>query len=59
MIHSSINICNEIEFISKKYETLMESDSYYALNKNKDIIATLNVQFKGIKSLFNRYAIKK
>ena len=59
MIHSSINICNEIEYISKKYEMLMESDSYYALNKNKDIIAILNVHFKQIKALFNRYAIKK
>ena len=59
MIHSSINICNEIEFISKKYEMLLESDSYYNLNKNKDIIATLNVNFKQIKNLFNKYAIKK
>ena len=59
MIHSSINICNEIEFISKKYESLMESDSYYALNKNRDIIATLNVHFREIKDIFNRYAIKK
>ena len=37
----------------------MESDSYYALNKIKDIRAILNVQFKAIKSLFKRYAIKK
>ena len=59
MIHSSINICNEIEYISKKYEVLMESDSYYAMNKNKDIIAILNVHFKEIKELFNKYAIKK
>ena len=48
-----------MEFISKKYEYLMENDSYYALNKNEDIIANLNVQIQIIKSLFNRYAIKK
>jgi hypothetical protein len=59
MIHSSINICNEIEYISKKYEVLMESDAYHEMNKNKDIIATLNVHFKEIKELFNKYAIKK
>ena len=59
MIHSQINICNEIEYISKKYETLLESDSYYALNKNKDIIANLNVHFSSLKNLFNKYAIKK
>ena len=59
MIHSSINICNEIEYISKKYEALMERDSFYNLNKNKDVIAAINVHFKEIKSLFNRYAIKK
>jgi hypothetical protein len=59
MIHSSINICNEIEYLTKKYETLMESDSYYALNKNKDVIATLNVNFRPLKAIFNKYAIKR
>jgi hypothetical protein len=59
MIHSQINICNEIEYISKKYENLLESDSYYALNKNKDVIATLNVHFGSLKNLFNKYGIKK
>ena len=59
MIHSSINICNEIEYISKKYEALMERDSFYNLNKNKDVIAAINVHLKEIKNLFNRYAIKK
>ena len=59
MIHCQINICNEIEFISKKYENLLESDSYHALNKNKDVIATLNVHFGSIKNLFNKYGIKK
>ena len=59
MIHSSINICNEIEYLTKKYETLMESDSYYALNKNKDVIATLNVNFRPLKVIFNKYAIKR
>ena len=59
MIHSSINICNEIEYISKKYERLLENESFYEFNKNKDIIATLNVHFKELKGLFNRYAIKK
>ena len=59
MIHNPINICNEIEYISKKYETLMERESYYNLNKIKDLIASINVHFKDIKRLFNRYAIKK
>lgn len=59
MIHSSINICNEIEYISKKYEKLLENESYYSFNKNKDIIATINVHFKDLKGFFNRYAIKK
>ena len=59
MIHSSINICNEIEFLSKKYEVLLENDSYYSFNKNKDIIANLNVHFKELKYYFNKYAIKK
>ncbi len=59
MIHSSINICNEIEYISKKYERLLENESFYEFNKNKDIIATLNVHFKELKGFFNRYAIKK
>ncbi len=59
MIHSQINICNEIEYISKKYETLLESDSYYSLNKNKDVIATLNVHFSDLKHLFDKYGIKK
>ena len=59
MIHSSINICNEIEYISKKYEKLLENDAFYHFNKNKDIIASLNVHFKELKAFFNRYAIKK
>ncbi len=59
MIHSSINICNEIEYLTKKYETLMESDSYYAFNKNKDVIAILNVNFRPLRAIFNKYSIKR
>ena len=59
MIHSSINICNEIEYLTKKYEVLLESDSYFNLNKNKDVIAILNVNFRPLKAIFNKYGIKR
>ena len=59
MIHSQINICHEIEKIPKKYEVLLEVESYKAMNKNKEIVATLNVYFKPLKRIFNRYGIRK
>ena len=59
MIHSSINICNEIEYLTKRYEMLLESDSYFNLNKNKDVIAILNVNFRPLKAIFNKYGIKR
>ena len=59
MIHSQINICHEIEKIPKKYEVLLEVESYKAMNKNKEIVATLNVYFKSLKRIFNRYGIRK
>ena len=59
MIHSQINICQEIEHIPKKYEILLESEAFEAMNKNKEIVALLNVHFKSLKKIFNKYAIKK
>ena len=59
MIHSSINICNEITFLTKKYETVLENYSIHEFFKNKDIISTINVNYRALKNLFNRYAIKK
>ena len=59
MIHSQINICKEIEHIPKKYEILLESEAFEAMNKNKEIVALLNVHFKSLKKIFNKYAIKK
>ena len=59
MIHSQINICHEFENIPKKYEILMESESFEAMNKNKEIVTILNVNFKPLKRIFNKYAIKK
>ena len=59
MIHSQINICHEIENIPKKYEVFLEMDAYKAMNKNKEIVAILNVYFKPLKRIFNKYAIRK
>ena len=59
MIHSQINIYQEIEHIPKKYEILLESEAFEAMNKNKEIVALLNVHFKSLKKIFNKYAIKK
>ena len=59
MIHSQINICHEFENIPKKYSVLLEMDAFEAMNKNKEIVTLLNVHFKSIKKIFNRYAIKK
>ena len=59
MIHSQINICQEFENIPKKYAVLLEMDAFEAMNKNKEIVTLLNVHFKSIKKIFNRYAIKK
>ena len=59
MIHSQINICKEIELISKKYDVLLENESFEAMNKNKEIVALLNVHFKALKKIFNKYAVRK
>ena len=59
MIHSQINICYEIEQIPKKYEILLEIEAFEAMNKDKEIVTILNVNFKSLKKIFNRYAIKK
>jgi hypothetical protein len=59
MIHSQINICHEIENIPKKYAVFLEMEAYEAMNKNKEIVTLLNVHFRPIKKIFNKYAIKK
>ena len=59
MIHSNINICHEIEGIPKKYSLFLEMEAFEAMNKNKEIVTILNVNFKHLKKIFNRYAIKK
>ena len=59
MIHSQINICHEIEHIPKKYDILLEIESFEAMNKDKEIVAILNVNFKALKKIFNKYAIRK
>jgi len=59
MIHSQINICNEIQHITKKYELLLEIESFYAMNKDKQVVSILNVNFKSLKRIFNKYAIRK
>ena len=59
MIHSQINICHEIEGIPKKYEILREMEAYETMNKNKEVVTILNVNFKSLKKIFNKYAIKK
>ena len=59
MIHSQINICHEIENIPKKYAVFLEMEAYEAMNKNKEIVTLLNVHFRAIKKIFNKYAIKK
>ena len=59
MIHSQINICNEIEHITKKYEILLEIESFNAMNKDKQVISILNVNFKALKKIFNKYALRK
>jgi hypothetical protein len=59
MIHSQINICNEIQHITKKYEVLLEIESFNAMNKDKEVVSILNVNFKSLKRIFNKYAIRK
>ena len=59
MIHSQINICNEIEGISKKYSIFLDMEAFQAMNKNKEIVTLLNVHFKSLKKIFNKYAIRK
>ena len=59
MIHSQVNICKEIENFIKMYEVLLQNEAYEAMNKNQEIIALLNVHFKSIKRIFNKYAIRK
>ena len=59
MIHSQINICNEIQHITKKYEVLLEIESFNAMNKDKQVVSILNVNFKSLKRIFNKYAIRK
>ena len=59
MIHSNINICHEFENIPKKYAVLLNMVAYQAMNKNKEIVILLNTNFKAIKRIFNKYAIKK
>ena len=59
MIHSQINICNEIEGISKKYSIFLDMEAFHAMNKNKEIVTLLNVHFKSLKKIFNKYAIRK
>jgi hypothetical protein len=34
-------------------------EAFKAMNKNKEIVTLLNVHFKSIKRIFNKYAIKK
>ena len=59
MIHNNINICHEFENIPKKYSVLLNMEAFKAMNKNKEIVTLLNVHFKSIKRIFNKYAIKK
>ena len=59
MIHSQINICKEIEHITKKYEILLEIESFNAMNKDKQVVSILNVNFKALKKIFNKYALRK
>jgi len=59
MIHSQINICHEIEGISKKYAVFLEMEAFEAMNKNKEIVTLLNVHYKSLKRIFNKYAIRK
>jgi hypothetical protein len=59
MIHSQINICFEIEGITKKYEHLLEMEAFEAMNKNKEIVVILNTNFKYLKRIFNKYALRK
>ena len=59
MIHNNINICHEFDNIPKKYAVLLNMEAFQAMNKNKEIVTLLNANFKGIKRIFNKYAIKK
>ena len=59
MIHSQINICFEIEGITKRYEHLLEMEAFEAMNKNKEVVVILNTNFKYLKRIFNKYALRK